>query len=88
MLVRKNYEEAIRSFERAGNISYVKRVQAMKIERDAEFEMFRIKNLMMNPEKLSKEEFRLKKLKLTREKHQIYEILSEAGLLFEDLKLF
>ena len=31
MLVRENFDEAIKGFERAGNIKNVKRVQAMKI---------------------------------------------------------
>ena len=36
MLARQNYDEAIKCFQRAGNVNNVKRVQAIKIEKDTE----------------------------------------------------
>lgn len=53
-LVRENFDEAIKCFERAENIKDAKRVQAMKIEKITNYELFRIEAQFENPEKLSR----------------------------------
>jgi tetratricopeptide (TPR) repeat protein len=52
LLVRDNFDEAIKCFERAENMKGVKRVRAMKIEKDTNYELFRIEAQFDNPEKL------------------------------------